>query len=62
MAYQKVTAIFSSPERKAPGSGRHLLHLVSDLCKGCGACVNRPCGDHLALKMVPRDEDVNPST
>ena len=58
MAYQKVTAIFSSPERKAPGSGGIFSIFVSDLCKGCGACVTA-CGDHLALKMVPETEDVN---
>jgi len=33
MAYQKVTAIFSSPERKAPGSGGIFSIFVSDLCK-----------------------------
>jgi pyruvate-ferredoxin/flavodoxin oxidoreductase len=58
MAYQKVTAIFSSPERKAPGSGGIFSIFVSDLCKGCGACVTA-CGDHHALKMVPETEEVN---
>jgi pyruvate-ferredoxin/flavodoxin oxidoreductase len=58
MAYQKVTAIFSSPERKAPGSGGIFSIFVSDLCKGCGACVTA-CGDHHALKMVPETEAVN---
>ncbi len=33
MAYQKVNAIFSSPERKAPGSGGVFSIFVSDLCK-----------------------------
>ena len=58
MAYQKVNAIFSSPERKAPGSGGIFSIFVSDLCKGCAACVTA-CGDHQALKMVPETEEVN---
>ena len=58
MAYQKVTAIFSSPERKAPGTGGIFSIFVSDLCKGCAACVTA-CGDHNALKMVAETEDVN---
>jgi pyruvate-ferredoxin/flavodoxin oxidoreductase len=58
MAYQKVTAIFSSPERKSPGSGGIFSIFVSDLCKGCAACVTA-CGDHQALKMVPETEEVN---
>jgi pyruvate-ferredoxin/flavodoxin oxidoreductase len=58
MAYQKVNAIFSSPERKAPGSGGIFSIFVSDLCKGCAACVTA-CGDHNALRMVAETEDVN---
>jgi pyruvate-ferredoxin/flavodoxin oxidoreductase len=58
MAYQKVNAIFSSPERKTPGSGGIFSIFVSDLCKGCAACVTA-CGDHQALKMVQETEDVN---
>ncbi|MDR3389686.1 MAG: hypothetical protein P4L92_21800, partial [Rudaea sp.] len=58
MAYQKVNAIFSSPERKAPGTGGIFSIFVSDLCKGCAACVTA-CGDHQALKMVAETEDVN---
>jgi pyruvate-ferredoxin/flavodoxin oxidoreductase len=58
MAYQKVTAIFSSPERKAPGTGGIFSIFVSDLCKGCAACVTA-CGDHMALKMVAETEEVN---
>ncbi|MGH9593339.1 MAG: 2-oxoacid:acceptor oxidoreductase family protein, partial [Bryobacteraceae bacterium] len=58
MAYQKVNAIFSSPERKAPGSGGIFSIFVSDLCKGCAACVTA-CGDHQALKMVQETETVN---
>jgi pyruvate-ferredoxin/flavodoxin oxidoreductase len=58
MAYQKTNAIFSSPERKAPGSGGIFSIFVSDLCKGCAACVTA-CGDHQALKMVQETTDVN---
>jgi pyruvate-ferredoxin/flavodoxin oxidoreductase len=58
MAYQKVNAIFSSPERKSPGSGGIFSIFVSDLCKGCAACVTA-CGDHNALKMVAETEEVN---
>jgi pyruvate-ferredoxin/flavodoxin oxidoreductase len=58
MAYQKVNAIFSSPERKSPGSGGIFSIFVSDLCKGCAACVTA-CGDHEALKMVQETEEVN---
>ncbi|HTJ29426.1 MAG TPA: 2-oxoacid:acceptor oxidoreductase family protein [Acidobacteriaceae bacterium] len=58
MAYTKVNAIFSSPERKKPGSGGVFSIFVSDLCKGCAACVTA-CGDHEALKMVAETEDVN---
>jgi pyruvate-ferredoxin/flavodoxin oxidoreductase len=58
MAYQKANAIFSSPERKSPGSGGVFSIFVSDLCKGCAACVTA-CGDHQALKMVQETEEVN---
>ncbi len=58
MAYQKVNAIFSSPERKTAGSGGIFSIFVSDLCKGCAACVTA-CGDHMALKMVQETEEVN---
>src|ERR1700704_1644126 len=58
MAYQKVNAIFSTPERKTPGSGGVFSIFVSDLCKGCAACVTA-CGDHQALRMVQETEDVN---
>ena len=58
MAYQKVNAIFTSPERKIPGSGGVFSIFVSDLCKGCAACVTA-CGDHDALRMVAETEEVN---
>ena len=58
MAFQKVNAIFSSPERKQAGSGGIFSIFVSDLCKGCAACVTA-CGDHQALKMVQETSEVN---
>jgi len=58
MAFQKVNAIFSTPERKSPGGGGIFSIFVSDLCKGCAACVTA-CGDHQALKMVQETEAVN---
>jgi pyruvate-ferredoxin/flavodoxin oxidoreductase len=59
MAYQKVNAIFSTPERKKPGAGGIFSIFVSDLCKGCAACVTA-CGEHDALlKMVEETEEVN---
>jgi pyruvate-ferredoxin/flavodoxin oxidoreductase len=58
MAYQKVNAIFSTPERKKPGAGGIFSIFVSDLCKGCAACVTA-CGEHEALKMVEETEGVN---
>jgi len=58
MAYQKVTAIFASPEKKNAGAGGIFSIFVSDLCKGCAACVTA-CGDHQALRMVQETEEVN---
>ena len=58
MAYQKVNAIFSTPERKKPGTGGIFSIFVSDLCKGCAACVTA-CGQHDALRMVDETEAVN---
>ena len=58
LAYNKVNAIFKSAERKNPGSGGVFSIFVSDLCKGCAACVTA-CGDHEALKMVQETEQVN---
>jgi pyruvate-ferredoxin/flavodoxin oxidoreductase len=58
MAYQKVNAIFATPEKKQPGSGGVFSIFVSDLCKGCAACVTA-CGEHQALRMVQETEEVN---
>ena len=58
MAYAKANAIFSTPERKAPGSGGVFGIFVNDMCKGCGECVE-VCGEHQALKMVEETEELN---
>jgi pyruvate-ferredoxin/flavodoxin oxidoreductase len=53
LAYHQGQRHLLSPERKKPGSGGVFSIFVSDLCKGCAACVTA-CGDHEALKMVLR--------
>ncbi|MCB1232887.1 MAG: 2-oxoacid:acceptor oxidoreductase family protein, partial [Verrucomicrobiae bacterium] len=58
VAYTKVPAIFKSVEKKKPGEGGVFSIFVSDLCKGCGECVEQ-CGDHGALVMVPDTEELN---
>ena len=58
MAYQKTNAIFATPEKKTPGAGGVFSIFVSDLCKGCAACVTA-CGEHQALRMVQETEEVN---
>ena len=60
LAYNSVPAIFRSIEKKTPGSGGLFSIFVSDLCKGCGECVE-VCGDHEALKMTVETEDLNAS-
>ncbi len=58
LAYNKVKAIFSTREKKNPGEGGFFSIFVSDLCKGCAACVTE-CGDHDALRMVSDSEQLN---
>ncbi|MHC4824860.1 MAG: thiamine pyrophosphate-dependent enzyme [Planctomycetota bacterium] len=58
IAYGNVPAIFRSVEKKKPGEGGVFMIQVSDLCKGCGECVEQ-CGDHDALRMVPDTEELN---
>ena len=58
LAYQKTNAIFATPEKKTPGGGGVFSIFVSDLCKGCAACVTA-CGEHQALRMVQETEEVN---
>jgi len=58
MAYQKTNAIFATLEKRSPGGGGVFSIFVSDLCKGCAACVTA-CGEHQALRMVQETEEVN---
>ncbi|MBL9129038.1 MAG: hypothetical protein JNL97_15420, partial [Verrucomicrobiales bacterium] len=58
LAYSNVPAIFRSPEQKTPGGGGLFSIFVSDLCKGCGECV-QVCGDHDALRMTRETEELN---
>ncbi|HWA85622.1 MAG TPA: 2-oxoacid:acceptor oxidoreductase family protein [Opitutus sp.] len=58
LAYTAVPAIFRSLEAKTPGAGGLFAIFVSDLCKGCGECV-QVCGDHDALRMTRETEDLN---
>jgi pyruvate-ferredoxin/flavodoxin oxidoreductase len=58
IAYNNVPAIFRSLEAKTPGAGGLFSIFVSDLCKGCGECV-QVCGDHDALRMTRETEDLN---
>ncbi|MDG2214219.1 MAG: 2-oxoacid:acceptor oxidoreductase family protein, partial [Verrucomicrobiota bacterium] len=58
LAYNDVTAIYRSVEKKNPGNGGIFSIFVSDLCKGCGECV-QVCGDHDALRMVSETPELN---
>ena len=58
MAYEKTNAIFATAEKRTPGGGGVFSIFVSDLCKGCAACVTA-CGEHQALRMVQETEHVN---
>ncbi len=58
LSYTKVPAIFRSIEKKNPGEGGLFSIFVSDLCKGCGECVEQ-CGDHNALVMAHETEELN---
>jgi len=58
LSYSNVPAIFRSIEGKSPGAGGLFSIFVSDLCKGCGECV-QVCGDHDALRMVRETEELN---
>ncbi|MDJ0841152.1 MAG: 2-oxoacid:acceptor oxidoreductase family protein [Acidobacteriota bacterium] len=54
LAYKKANLAFKSREKKEPGQGGIFGIYVSDLCKGCGACVE-VC-DHGALEMHVENE------
>ncbi len=58
LSYSNVPAIFRSLEAKTPGAGGLFSIFVSDLCKGCGECV-QVCGDHDALRMTRETEELN---
>jgi len=58
LAYSNVPAIFRTLETKTPGAGGLFSIYVSDLCKGCGECV-QVCGDHDALRMTRETEELN---
>jgi len=58
LSYSNVPAIFRSLEQKTPGAGGLFSIFVSDLCKGCGECV-QVCGDHDALRMTAETETLN---
>jgi pyruvate-ferredoxin/flavodoxin oxidoreductase len=58
LAYSNVPAIFRTLEKKTPGQGGLFSIFVSDLCKGCGECV-QVCGDHDALRMTVETEHLN---
>jgi len=58
LAYSNVPAIFRTVEAKNPGHGGLFSIFVSDLCKGCGECV-QVCGDHDALRMTRETEELN---
>src|SRR4051794_39865634 len=60
LAYNNVPAIFRSLEKKTAGQGGLFSIFVSDLCKGCGECV-QVCGDHDALRMTVETEELNAS-
>ncbi|MCB0494771.1 MAG: 2-oxoacid:acceptor oxidoreductase family protein [Cyclobacteriaceae bacterium] len=58
IAFHNVKGIFSGKEKKEPGEGGIFSIFVSDLCKGCGACVSA-CGSHEALVMAPETEEIH---
>jgi pyruvate-ferredoxin/flavodoxin oxidoreductase len=60
LAYNNVPAIFRTLEKKTPGQGGLFSIFVSDLCKGCGECV-QVCGEHDALRMTIETEELNAS-
>jgi pyruvate/2-oxoacid:ferredoxin oxidoreductase beta subunit/NAD-dependent dihydropyrimidine dehydrogenase PreA subunit len=43
-------------EKKGIGGGKFGIFIDPTKCKGCAECVEA-CGDHQALKMIPKDDD-----
>ena len=58
IAFHNVKGVFAGKEKKEPGEGGIFSIFVSDLCKGCGACVSA-CGSHEALVMAPETEEIH---
>jgi pyruvate/2-oxoacid:ferredoxin oxidoreductase beta subunit/NAD-dependent dihydropyrimidine dehydrogenase PreA subunit len=46
---------FTVLEKKGVGGGRFGIFIDPTKCKGCAECVDA-CGDHAALKMIPKDD------
>ena len=42
-------------EKKGQGGGKFGIFIDPTKCKGCAECVDA-CGDHNALKMIPKDD------
>jgi pyruvate/2-oxoacid:ferredoxin oxidoreductase beta subunit/ferredoxin len=46
---------FNVLEKKGVGGGKFGIFIDPTKCKGCAECVDA-CGDHAALRMIPKDE------
>ena len=46
---------FTVLEKKGTGGGKFGIFIDPTKCKGCAECVDA-CGDHNALKMIPKDD------
>ncbi len=47
---------FTVLEKKGQGGGKFGIFIDPSKCKGCAECVDA-CGDHNALKMIPKDNN-----
>ncbi len=52
--FVQTTKYFELPQKKGQTGGLFSIFVDPDKCKGCGECVVA-CGSHDALKMVPKD-------
>jgi pyruvate-ferredoxin/flavodoxin oxidoreductase len=57
LGYGKARTTFQMLEKQKPGEGGLFTIFVSDLCKGCGECVEA-CGDHNALTMENENDEL----